>query len=144
MRRNQRGNAMIELAIASAVILPLFAGTFQFGYALFNYNKLQGAVRAGARYASVRAYDSSTETPSAAFTAAVRNVVVYGSPAGGTQPIVTGLTTDMVNVSATVVSGVPDTVKVSISEIPIDLVFTTIRLTGKPVAKFRYSGRYAP
>ena len=66
--RARRGNAMLEFALASSILVPLFAGVFQFGYTLYVYNNLDSAVRGGARYASLRAYDSATASPSAAFS----------------------------------------------------------------------------
>src|SRR5207245_9985969 len=42
------------------------------------YNTLVIAVREGARYASIKPYDSTTTTPTSAFQNAVRNMVVYG------------------------------------------------------------------
>jgi hypothetical protein len=99
-------------------------------------------VQGGAKYASMRDYDSSS-TPSAGFTSAVQNMVVYGDPAGGTTPIVPRLTTDKVVVTAVMAGSVPDTVKVSIQNFSIYAVVTTIALNGKPSASFRYRGRVA-
>ncbi len=80
--RTRRGNAILEFAVASSILVPLFAGVFQFGYTLYVYNSLDSAVRGGARYASLRAYDSATAAPSAAFSKAVGNMVVYASNPG--------------------------------------------------------------
>src|SRR5947209_18054089 len=76
----RRGNAMVEFAVAVPMIVLIFAGTFQFGYYFYIYNRLEGAARAGARYASLRDYNSSTSTPASDFVTAVNNMVVYGSP----------------------------------------------------------------
>jgi Flp pilus assembly protein TadG len=111
-RGNRRGNAMLEFALSSAVLIPMMAATFQFGLAFYQYNKLQSAVREGARYAALRTYDSASATPSAAFSSAVANMVVYGSPAGGTTPVVTGVQTSNVNIGVAMVNGVPSTMTV--------------------------------
>src|SRR5712692_11430041 len=87
VRHGERGNAMIEFAIGAGVLTSIFAGTFQFGYTFYQYNLLKNAVGDGARYASLRPYDSSTSTPSSTFQQAVQNMVVYGDPAGGTSPM---------------------------------------------------------
>ncbi len=92
------GSALIELTLAVPLLVSLFLGSFQFGYAFYLYNELTQAVRAGGRYASVRHYLSLTETPSADYALAVRNMVVYGHPAGGTVPVVPGLAPENVNV----------------------------------------------
>ena len=143
-RKSQRGNAMVELALASAVLVPLFTGTFAFGYGLFQYNKVATNVRSAARYAALRTYDSSTATPSSAFTTAVRNVAVYGNPEGTGSPVIQSLTPAQVGVSVTMVSGVPDTVTVGVSEFHINAVLREFRMPGKPAARFRYVGRFAP
>ena len=46
-RTRQRGNALVEFALAFGFLFPVITGTFQFGYAFFVYNELQNAVRAG-------------------------------------------------------------------------------------------------
>ena len=144
MKNSNRGNALIEFALSFGLITLLMSGTFQFGYSFYVYNKLANAVRAGARYASLRTYDSSSETPSAGFLTAVRNVVVYGDPAGGSQPVAPGLTTDKVSLAVLMSSGVPDTVTVNLNNYQLDAVFATLNWSGKPAATFRYQGRFAP
>jgi Flp pilus assembly protein TadG len=140
--RRERGNAMLEFTLAATFLIPMMIGTFQFGYGFYIYNRMVSSVQGGARYASLRDYDSSS-TPSERFITAVSNVVVYGDPAGGTNPIVPGLTTDKVQVTAAMVGSVPDTVTVSIRNFSIYAVVATIDLSGKPSASFRYRGRVA-
>lgn len=139
-----RGNAMVEFALAVGVLLPMLFGTFEFGYAFYTYNRLIAAVREGGRYASLRAYDSSTTTPSDAYLAAVQNAVVYANPAGSGTPVVSGLTTDQIGVTMTMVNGVPDMVTVSVTSFTMDTLIKTFNLANKPSAAFRYEGRYAP
>jgi Flp pilus assembly protein TadG len=140
--RRQRGNAILEFTLAATFLVPLMIGTFQFGYSFYVYNRLIAVVQGGAKYASLRDYDSPS-TPSAGFTSAVQNMVVYGNPSGGTSPLVPGLTTDKVVVTAVLAGSVPDTVKVSIQNFSIYAVVTTIALDGKPSASYRYRGRVA-
>jgi len=83
---SRKGTAMLEFALGTLILVPVFAGTFQFGYTFFVYNNLDTAVRGGARYASLRSYDSATSTPSSAFSTAVKNMVVYGNSAGTGNP----------------------------------------------------------
>ena len=80
----------MEFAIGATVFLTVMFAVVEFGRALWVHNALADAARRGARYAVVHP---------AADTAAVKNVVVYGDPAGGTSPMVDNLTTDNVNVS---------------------------------------------
>jgi Flp pilus assembly protein TadG len=142
-RKRQRGNAFIELALAFTFLLPVFLGTFQFGLAFHYYNELLSAVRAGGRYASYRAYDSPTSTPTTAYVAAVQNMTVYGDPNGGTRPIVPGLTTAKIAVSVGFSDGVPSVVRVRVNDFPLNVVFKTFRIS-KPEAIFPYVGVYMP
>jgi Flp pilus assembly protein TadG len=142
--RARRGNAMLEFALASSILVPLFAGVFQFGYTLYVYNNLDSAVRGGARYASLRAYDSATATPSAAFSKAVGNMVVYGNPDGSGAPVAPRLSVANVEVLPNMNGAAPESVTVRITDYAVDAVFATFRFNGKPIATFPYSGTPAP
>jgi Flp pilus assembly protein TadG len=139
-----RGNAMIEFALSAAILLPALVGTMQFGFSFLAYGKLEAAVREGARYAALRTYDSSTATPSTAFTTAVQNMVVYSNPNGGTTPIIRGLTTDQIVVTTAMYNGIPDLITVQLTSFQIDAAVAKITLSGKPWATYRYQGRFAP
>ena len=82
--RGRRGSAFVEFAVGSGVLMAVFSGTFEMGYSFIQYNRLETAVEEGARYGSLVPYDSATQTPSASYLSAVRNMVLYGSPTGGT------------------------------------------------------------
>ena len=71
-------------------MFAIFSGIFQFAYSFYVYNTLVVAVRQGARYASIKPYDSTSTTPTSGFQNAVRNMVVYGdpNPPGGARPAV--------------------------------------------------------
>src|SRR5262245_5957235 len=97
-RKAQTGSAVLEFALGSSICIALFTGTFSFGYAFYGYNKLETAVRNGARYGALLVYSSNAPTvdsaPSSAFATAVQNVTVYGnpSPGEGAAAVVPGLT----------------------------------------------------
>ena len=135
---------MIEFAIGAGVLTSIFAGTFQFGYTFYQYNLLKNAVSDGARYASLRTYDSSTSTASAAFQQAVQNIVVYGDPAGGTSPVAPHLSTSNVNLNVTFTNGVPTAMTVAITGYTIGAVFGSTTLTNKPSVTYAYQGIYSP
>src|ERR1044072_3634877 len=86
---NERGATLVEFAIVVTVFLTVMFGVVEFGRALFVHNALADAARRGARYATFH---------SSADAAQVKNVVVYGDPAGGTQPLVPNLSTTNVSV----------------------------------------------
>jgi Flp pilus assembly protein TadG len=142
MRR--RGSVTIEFALAFVLLFSILGGVFQFGYSYYVYNALENTVRDAARYASLRAYDSTSSTPSDAFLAAVRNMAVYGSPAGGTQALVPGLATPHIQLTVTFDRNVPYRMKVGVQGYRVQAIFSSFVLSGKPNADFRYMGRYAP
>jgi Flp pilus assembly protein TadG len=142
--RHRDGNAILEFAIGSGILVAVFIGTFQFGFTFLQYNNLQNAVARGARYASLVPYDSLTPAPSAAFQTAVQNMVLYGSPTAGTSPALAGLTAGNANVTVTFLNGVPNAVTVSISGYTINSVFATTTLTKKPQVTYAYQGIWSP
>lgn len=88
--KKERGATLVEFAIGATVFLTAMFAVLEFGRALWVHNALSDAARRGARYAVMN--PSSSET-------AVKNVVVFDNPAGGTQPLVENLTIDNVNVT---------------------------------------------
>jgi hypothetical protein len=124
----------------------MFTAIYQYGYTFVQYDNLENAVARGARYGSLVPYDSSTSTLSDAYATAVKNMVVYGSPTGGTSPVLIGLDTS--NVTATVafdsVLKVPSTVTVSITGFTINGIFGTTTLTNKPSVTYQYQGVWSP
>lgn len=152
LRRERRGSAMLEFAIGSGILVAAFTGVFQFGYTFLQYNDLENAVIQGARYASLRPYDSDSTTPSSAFSTAVENMVVYGtpSPASGATPVVYGLTTSNVNLTVAAIPGgtsatfAPGTMTVSISGFTINSIFGSVTLQNKPQVAYAYQGIFEP
>jgi Flp pilus assembly protein TadG len=161
-RNRRKGNLIVELALASSLMVPLLAGTFQFGYSLYVYNNLQNAARAGARFASLRTYTSTTATPAADYTNEVKNMVVYGDPipagytsnngngngngnGGGSTntitapPVLRGLTTNNVEVTVTMNGTVPGTVTVRIINFTVDGLFNQFTFQ-KPAVTYTYNG----
>jgi len=88
-RKNERGATLVEFAIGATVFLIAMFAVIEFGRLLWTHNALSDAARRGARYAAVN---------KASDVAAVKNVVVYGNPAGGAKPIVNNLSTAQVQV----------------------------------------------
>src|SRR5436190_17633496 len=95
--RNRRGNAMVEFALASSLLIPIFLGTFQFGYTFYVYNLLSTQMRSGARFASMKAFQCASGD--ANYKQKVRNVVRYGNPAGTGTVIEPGLLDTQVTVT---------------------------------------------
>jgi Flp pilus assembly protein TadG len=87
MKSNQRGVAMIELALALPFLLVMTFIATEFGRAIYQYDTLAKSVRDAARYLSAQ-----TPGDSNAITAG-KNLVVYGNTAGTGNPLALGLTT---------------------------------------------------
>jgi Flp pilus assembly protein TadG len=150
-RRNQRGNAMIEFAFAAGVLIPLFLGTFQFGYTFYVYNLLSTQMRAGARYASLKTFACQSSGEISSFKTAVKNVIMYGNSAGTGHLIEPGLTAGQIDVEIKDAGGndadathIPSYVYVSTLNYSLNAVITNFTFSGKPVVQFPYVGRYAP
>jgi Flp pilus assembly protein TadG len=150
-RRGRRGNALVEFALAATVLVPIFLGTFQFGYAFYVYNLLSTQVRSGARFGSMRKFRCANAASITSYKTAVNNVVRYGNPSGTGTVIEPGLTADQVSVSIKTSGGVdadathtPSYVEVSTANYSVDAIFTTFNFNGKPVVRFPYLGVYAP
>jgi len=86
----ERGATLVEFALALTVFLTSMFAVMEFGRALWVHNALTDAARRGARYAVLH---------SAGSIDSVKNVVVFGDEAGGTQPVVPNLTVDQVTVT---------------------------------------------
>jgi Flp pilus assembly protein TadG len=119
----ERGSTLVEFSIAATVFLIAMFGVIEFGRALWVHNALNDAARRGARYAVLHKVED---------VAAVKNVVVYGDPAGGTKPIVPNLSTTNVTVtySDMVVNAGSATVSIDKYEFQfvIPIVGTTIQM----------------
>jgi Flp pilus assembly protein TadG len=109
--KNERGAALVELAIVSTVFFTVLFGILEFGRLLWTHNALQDAARRGARYATVRLNDTAGNL-------AVRKMVVYGDPNANpatATPIVSGLTTNDVTVAYANYNGVQLSSKATVS-----------------------------
>ena len=145
--KNERGHAMLELAVSAGVMVSCLVGTFQFGYTFYTYNQLVTAVGNGARYAAQRTYRKATDQDVERGNAAIRNMVVYGDaqPATSAAPVVPKLTPDQVEVRWILAGdGAPVSVNVAIKGYTMDAIFRSFTFEGRPSVEFPYVGKYAP
>jgi hypothetical protein len=122
--KNREGGAtLVEFAIGATVFLTAMFAVLEFGRALWVHNALSDAARRGARYAVMNPASSES---------AVKNVVVYGDPAGGTQPLVENLTPANISVTYTGFTLDGGTASVSITgyqfRLIIPIIGTTIQM----------------
>jgi len=143
---SRRGNVMVEFALSSTILIYAFTGVFQFGYSMYLYNELEAGVRAGVRYASLAGISNTGDgSIPTAYSTAVQNMVVYGTPSPGANPapVINGLTPAVVTVGVTFDSGhVPANVSVKIGTYSINAIFKTFTFTNKPVLTMPYFGKY--
>ena len=147
-RQNQRGHAMIELALSAGVMVASLAGTIQFGYTFYIYNELVTAVGNGGRYAAMRTFRAAGSRDIEKGKAAIRNMVAYGDsrPAPDALPQAANLKPEQVQVDWVMdESGArPVAINVSIVDYTVDAAFGMFRFTGKPAVEYPFVGRFAP
>lgn len=81
----------MEFAILLPLLLFIVFGITEFGRALYTYNTLVKATRDAARYAMI-------QQPGGGADAATECLAIHGNTACSGNPLVPGLTTDMVSV----------------------------------------------
>ena len=117
---NERGATLVEFSIAVTVFLTVMFGVIEFGRALWVHNALADAARRGARYATL---NKSSEADK------VKNVVVYGNPDGGGDPMVPNLTTTNVQVNYSGFGLNKGTVSVSVTNYKFQFVIPILGTT---------------
>ena len=96
----QSGLAVVEFAIILPFIILMALAVTELGRGLYQYNTLTKAVRDGARYLSGTAVDAAGDVDVSPYTTNVQNLVVYGDIDGDGTPLLPGLSTGNVIVSA--------------------------------------------
>lgn len=133
----ESGATLVEFAIGATVFLTAMFAVIEFGRALWIHNALSDAARRAARYA----VNQSASTPPGVLTTglnvgpsvtAIRNVAIYGDPAGGTKPLVTDLTAANLDVRYQAFGVGEGTVAVTITnyqfQFVVPIVGTTIQM----------------
>ena len=87
---SQKGQTLVEFALAVMLFLTLLFGIIELGRALWTWNTIVQATRAGTRFAITS--DPTNDT-------AIKNWVVYHNAAGTGDPVLNGLSTSNVNVT---------------------------------------------
>lgn len=119
-KENEKGATLVEFAIGATVFLTAMFAVMEFGRALWVHNALADAARRGVRYAV---------THPASDIGQVKNVVVFGDPAGGTQPLVNNLGVGNVDVAYNGFGLNDGTVAVSITNYQFQFVIPFIGTT---------------
>ena len=103
-RNAQRGMALVEAAIALPLVLLLLIPVGEITRVFVQYSILAHHTRSAVRYVAERAISDTTGKPviTPALITAAQNIVVYGAPAGGGEPVIPGL--DIAEVSPPVIT----------------------------------------
>lgn len=121
--KDERGVQLVELAIVLPIFVMLFGATAEFGRYFYEYTTLAKASRAGARFLTTSAVNSTED-------AIAKNIVVYGNSAGTGSPILSGMTTGNVVISRQGgVPVLPQTVKVQITNFKHQPIFDLGKIT---------------
>jgi Flp pilus assembly protein TadG len=95
----QRGMALVEAAIALPLLLLLLIPVGEITRLFVQYSTLAHHTRSAVRHVAERAINDTTGKPviTPGLTAAARNIIVYGTPGGGGEPLFPGLSIDQVS-----------------------------------------------
>src|SRR5882724_9769868 len=93
--RARRGQAAIETAFLLPMLFVLAGGVFELGRMMYVYNQLEKSVKSGVQFLQHTNGVNYCAIDDAAFTDA-KNMIVFGNLQGTGQPVVPGLTVDMV------------------------------------------------
>ncbi len=137
-RRSERGSAVVEFALAFALLWLMFTSIYQFGYTFYVYNVLLTSVASAAELGSKMTYDAGIPST---FTNALTNMVVYGNTTAGTTPVVPGLSSSNVSVSVNPANTTPTDITITINNFTVDAVFRNFTFNGKPRATAVYMGQ---
>jgi len=90
--KDERGSTLVEYAIGATVFIMATFAVLEFGRAVWAHNALSDAARRGARFAVLNVPGGNSDI-------AIKNLVVYGNPNGGTKPLLPGLSTANVQIA---------------------------------------------
>ena len=98
-KEHRCGAAMIEASLTLLLFLTIVCSIFDFAFTTFQRQTILHAARTAARFGVTEEWKCETEDCTDPDTVAkIKNMVVYGSPEGGTRGIF-GLTPSMVTVT---------------------------------------------
>ena len=92
-KQDEKGSTLVEYAIGATVFIMAVFAVLEFGRAVWAHNALTDAARRGARYAVLHRPSGEDDN--------IKNLVVYGNVAGGTQPLLPGLSKANVQITRT-------------------------------------------
>ena len=85
--RDERGAAILELAIVIPILLSIGLGVFEFGNIIYRYQLMTAGVRDGARFAAGLPYDSANTTQTDATKTTTQYIAARGVVSGGSNRV---------------------------------------------------------
>jgi hypothetical protein len=130
--RRRRGSALLEAALALAVLAPLAVVAGRYAWSYYQYQSLYSIVEGSARFGASASMRDGME----AWKSSVQQFAVCGSPKPCSQPGVPGLQTSNVRVELLRPERSPAAVRVSIQGFSVAVPGGTRRFDGAPSAQF--------
>lgn len=91
-KNSEKGIATIEFAITAAFFLMMIVAVVASGHFFWTHNAIVESTRRGARYAASQCNPSDNNCPGRdTALERVQNMVLYGTPEAGTEPLVANL-----------------------------------------------------
>ena len=84
---DERGSAILELAVVLPVFLTIALGVFEFGNLIYSWHLIHNGVRDGARYVAGLPYDAANSTLLSANLAKAQNITARGVDTGGSNRV---------------------------------------------------------
>src|SRR5688500_6900738 len=99
-RNSENGIATLEFAITAGFFLMMIVAVVAGGHFFWTHNAIVESTRRGARYAASECNPDDTNCPGrAGALERIQNVVLYGCPTAGTEPLVGNLQRSQIVVS---------------------------------------------
>lgn len=127
LRRDTKGQSLVEFALASVLFFTVLFGIIQFGLAIWQYNTVASLAQEGARWASVRGSTSSIP----ATAGQLQTYVQSRSPGFGVTVTATPTNPSAASPGATIQVRVSSTFNMGVSLLPVSTL--TLQSTARSI-----------
>ena len=108
-KNSEKGIATLEFAVTAGFFLMMIVAVVAGGHFFWTHNAIVESTRRGARYAASQCNPSDTNCPDRATALTrIQNVVLYGSPVAGSEPLVPNLQASQIVVTYSPRAGMSD------------------------------------
>jgi Flp pilus assembly protein TadG len=108
-KNSESGIATIEFAVTAGFFLLMIVAVVAGGHFFWTHNAIVESTRRGARYAANQCNPSDTNCPDRdTALARIQNMVIYGTPTAGTEPLVGNLQASQIVVTYSPRTGMGD------------------------------------